>query len=225
MILLLPALLFAAPITPEKPKVALLSQVLDGLQAEYKNTKSFEADFTQNYYQYMPKKHNKNSGTVFFKQPGLMRWDYAPPNLKNYIVNNHTQTTYLASTKTAYVDKCFKADALTTSLSFLWGMGNLKKDFNASFFEGQYGEKTDLHLELKPKVKSAFFKSLILVLDPKTYRIKQSVVVDTQKNINQFIYTSFHKNKAVPDSRFIFKTPNGATVQVAPHTCNQKDEL
>ena len=196
-----------------------VKETVKRLQAKYKNTKSFKAEFEQNFHQSMLKKTATSQGIVYFKKPGQMRWNYEKPSPKEFIVNKDSLIIYNAKDKSAYENKCFKQNSLTSSLSFLWGMGDLDKKFNAKEFNGRFGDKSDLHIRFKPKEKNTYYRKIILVLDPKTYQIKQSIIVDLQNNVNQFIYNNFKTNVAMPQSIFDFKKPKGVSLMPMPGTC------
>jgi hypothetical protein len=117
------------------------------------------------------------------------------------------------------VNKCFKQDGLTASVAFLWGAGRIREQFDVSWFDGTFGSKTDDHLQLVPKQANSVFAKLILVLDPKTHRVKQSVVVDPQGNVNQFVYDGVVFNKGQPQGTFTFTPPEGTHVSNLPGAC------
>jgi len=196
-----------------------VAKTINKLQKKYKNTNSFTSQFEQNFHPAMLNKTAHSSGQVLFKKPGQMRWNYKAPNKKAFIINNSSLIVYNAKDKSAYQNKCFKQNSLTSSLSFLWGMGDLNKKFDAKEFNGRFGDKTDLHIRFKPKEKNSHFRKLILVLDPKSYQIKQSIIVDWQNNINQFIYSDFKTNPQLPKNIFNFKTPENITLMPMPGTC------
>ena len=118
-----------------------LSKILDGLQKTYENTSTFDAHFEQRYTYALLKKNNKSAGRVSFQKPGQMRWDYSQPEAKSFIISNDSLWIHQPEDHLAMVNRCFKQDGLTTSISFLWGAGNLRETFHVSFFKGQFGKK------------------------------------------------------------------------------------
>ena len=124
-----------------------------------------------------------------------MRWDYLKPSQKSFMINGKSLWLYQKKDKVAQIDRCFKQDALTSSISFLWGSKQILQEFSLDFFKGQFGKKSDYHLTLTPKKKSGIFKRIILVIDPENFRVKQSIIVDLQGNVNQFIYNKMVFNK------------------------------
>lgn len=221
-LLLLPSLLFSAPNlreAPEKTKVDVVQAAISGLQKRYENTKAFSSGFNQTYHQAILKKSTKSAGAVFYQKPGNMLWDYEKPHKKQFIVKDTSLIVFNAKDKSAFVNKCFKTSAMTDALSFLWGMGNVREKFEVSKFAGVFGSKDDLHLQLNPKQKNSGFKRLILVLDPQTFAIRQSIVIDHQDNANQFEFVQWQSTSTLSEKIFAFNPPTGVSLQKMPGTC------
>ena len=85
--------------------------------------------------------------------------------------------------------KNLQQDLLPVAVSFLYGKGDLKADFNGALdSSGTYGDKSDLVLKLTPKKPSAQYKFLYLVVDPQMYRVKQSIIIDSSNNSNHITF-------------------------------------
>lgn len=211
---------------PAKEAPALdpaLQKTVDELQRTYEGTKDFEAKFTQRFTYTLLRRTQESRGTVRFKKPGLMRWDYLEPSKKAFIVDGKSLWIYQSEDKTAMVNRCFKQDGLTASVSFLWGAGKISEQFHVAHFDGVFGAPTDIHLELTPRQANNVFAKLILVVDPASHRVKQSIVVDVQGNVNQFIYEDAVFNKGAKDGAFAFAPPKGTHVSKMPGSCEAGD--
>jgi outer membrane lipoprotein carrier protein len=207
-----------APSAAPKPD-ARLDDVIDAIQKTYDGTTDFAGTFTQKYTYTLLRRTEESKGEVKFKKPGLMRWDYQQPKAKSFVVDGKSLWLHSVEDKTAFVNACFKNDALTASVAFLWGQGKIREQFDVQWFDGVFGDKTDHHLVLVPKQGNAIFAKLILVVDPKTSRVKQSIVVDPSGNVNQFIYGNLKFNKGVADKDFAFTPPAGTHVARVPGSC------
>jgi hypothetical protein len=101
--------------------------------------------------------------------------------------------------------KSLQQDLMPVAVSFLYGKGDLKAEFNAEIDKsGKYGEKDDLVLRLAPKHPSAQYKNLYLVVSPKDFHVSQSVIVDSSNNVNHFRFFEPNFEKPVKDSYFEF---------------------
>ncbi|MCP4501958.1 MAG: outer membrane lipoprotein carrier protein LolA [Deltaproteobacteria bacterium] len=198
---------------------AELERVVGEMQKVYENTTSFSAKYTQRFTFTLLRRTQESTGAVQFRKPGLMRWDYAAPKVKSFVVDGKSLWVHTPEDHTAMVNHCFKSDGLTASVSFLWGSGNFLKEFDVAWFPGKFGDAADFHLALTPKSSNSVYQKLILVLDHKSYRVNQSIVVDTQKNVNQFIFSDLVFNRGVSKKTFQFTAPKGTHVSPIPGTC------
>ena len=193
---------------------------IEGLQRAYDGTTDFTGAFTQRYTFTLLRRTQESKGRVSFKKPGLMRWDYAEPQPKAFVVDGKRLWIHQPVDHNAFVNACFQQDGLTASVAFLWGAGKLREQFEVRWFAGTFGAKEDLHLELLPKDANTIFAKLILVVDPTTSRVKQSVVVDPQGNVNQFVFTDLAFNRRLSDTLFRFTPPPGTHVARLPGSCD-----
>jgi outer membrane lipoprotein carrier protein len=197
-----------------------LKAIVDKLQKRYEGTTDFSATFTQRFTYTVMKRTQVSKGTVLFRRPGLMRWDYATPSPKTFAVAEGKLTLWQKDDNSVLVDHCFKEDSLTASVSFLWGAGNILEQFDVQPFPAGFGKPTDHHLLLLPKDKNNIFLKLILVVDPKSYDVKQSVLVDAQGNVNQFIFDDLKLNRGVKKNAFEVNLPKGLKAQRLPGSCD-----
>ncbi len=209
-----------APSAASAPLDAKLSALVDAVQKAYDGTTDFSGAFTQKYTYTMLRRTQESSGTLRFKKPGLMRWDYTAPQPKAFVIDGTSLWMHQPEDHNAFVNACFQQSSdLVAPIAFMWGAGRIKDQFDVSWFDGVFGDKSDHHLLLVPKTPSAVFAKLILVVDPKTSRVKQSVVVDPAGNVNQFIFKNVVFNKALKDAVFVFVPPAGTHVARLPGSC------
>jgi outer membrane lipoprotein carrier protein len=214
----------AAPATTTAPADAALNAVIDTLQKTYEGTRDFKGSFKQKFTYTMLRRSQESTGRVSFEKPGRMRWDYDKPAPKSFIVDGKALWIVQPADKVAFVNACFQQDGLTASVAFLWGDGKLREQFTISWFDGVFGDKTDHHLLLLPKDNNSVFARLILVVDPTSSRVKQSVVVDPAGNVNQFIFNelAFNVGKAggISPATFSYTPTAGINAQRLPGSCD-----
>lgn len=214
----------AAPVATATIADAKLDAVVDTLQKTYEGTRDFKGRFTQKFTYTMLRRTQESTGTVSFEKPGRMRWDYDKPAAKSFIVDGKALWIVQPEDKVAFVNACFQQDGLTASVAFLWGDGKLREQFTISWFDGVFGDKSDHHLLLLPKDANSVFARLILVVDPKTSRVKQSVVVDPAGNVNQFVFNTLAFNVGtaggITPATFSYTPTAGITAQRLPGSCD-----
>ena len=160
-----PAPSAATPAEPA-PETASLKPTVHAMQAFYEKAKDCSASFTQSYVNQAFKKTLTSSGTLRFKKPGMLRFDYTAPEAKFFVVRNDRITSYVPAAQQAMVGS-FKADQLSASVTFLFGKGNLESEFTI-----HAPDRTDLAagtaMLLLPKKDDPRFSKIYFVVDPAT---------------------------------------------------------
>ena len=193
------------------PRVAArltANEVVGKVQAFYNDTQHLTALFRQTYTNSTFGKTSVSDGKVWIKKPGKMRWDYKGKKKKkvkkSFISDGITLWAVEHDNKQVIRTK-IEEDILPVAVTFLFGKGNLTRDFAPSLdTSGTYGKKQDYVLELLPRTPSAQYKKLYLVVDAGNFRVKQSIVVEASGNVNHFRFYSPDTKKAVQDTWFTF---------------------
>jgi len=146
-----------------------------------------------------------------------MRWDYLDKKkdpadkrkevveVKKSFISNGTSLYVIEHDNKQVVKKSLEKDLMPVAVSFLYGKGDLKAEFNPELDRtGTYGEKGDIVLKLTPKQPSAQYKNLYLVVSPKDFHVSQSVIVDSSNNVNHFRFFAPNFEKPIADTSFEF---------------------
>jgi outer membrane lipoprotein carrier protein len=201
---LLLALLLAAP----DPGRALARRV----QAYYAHTMDFSAKFAQHYTYVAMGRSEDSNGTVQMKKPGLVRWDYEKPEKRTLFVEGKTLWIWRPEDKEVQVKRNFGGDQLSSAFTFLWGKGDLLKEFSAKVVPAQKGLPAGDTLQLDPIKPVAGVARLVFVVG-KDGRVLASVVTNPQGDVNQILFSDAKVNQGLPDSVFHFEPPKDAYVQ------------
>ena len=196
---LLLALLVSTAAAPD-PGRALARRV----QAFYARAKDYSARFQQDYTYVAMGRTEHSEGTVRVKKPGFVRWDYEKPDKRVLYVENHTLWIFRPEDNEVQVKRGFGGDQLSSAFTFLWGKGDLLKEFKA--------EKKDDALELTPIKPIPGVAKLVFVVS-KEGAVVSSVITNPQGDINKFIFTGAKVNQSLKDDVFHFEPPKGAYVQ------------
>ncbi len=206
--LLLVALLFAAP-APKDPGRALALRV----QAFYAHTRDFSARFRQHYTYLAMGRSEDSEGTVAVKKPGSVRWDYEKPDKRAIYVEGKTLWIWRPDDKEAQVKRNFGGDQLSSAFTFLWGKGDLLKEFKPKVLpQAPPGLPRGDALELMPLKPVAGVEKLLFVV-AKDGQVLASVVTNAQGDVNQIVFTDAKVDQGLPDAMFHFEPPKGAYVQ------------
>ena len=184
--------------------------VVDKIQGFYGNVKQVTASFRQAVTNDTFGSTKTSDGTVWIMKPGKMRWDYLEKKaqktqVKKSFISNGDNLYLVEHDNMQVVKKNLKQDLMPVAVSFLYGKGDLKSEFNAAIdASGTYGAKTDTVLKLTPKKKSAQYKFLYLVVDPGAFRVKESIIIDTSSNVNHFRFYEPNFESALKEEWFQF---------------------
>jgi outer membrane lipoprotein-sorting protein len=181
-------------------------QVVGKVQNFYEGTQHLTAKFRQTYHNKSFGKTFKNDGRVWIKKKGKMRWDYfaSRGKVKKSFLSDGQKLWGVEYDNKQYYSADLKGNMLPVAVTFLSGEGDLKQDFTAKLdTSGKRGKKGDYVVELTPKKPSARYKTLWLVVNPKNYRVTESVVLETSKRVNRFMFFEPDVKSPVKDSFFV----------------------
>src|SRR5687768_6147562 len=169
---------------------ASANDVVDNVQKFYANIKQVTASFRQTVTYETFGNTKSSDGTVWIMKPGKMRFDYLEKKqgkvtVKKSFISNGTTLYVVEHDNKQIVEKSLQNDLMPVAVSFLYGKGDLKSEFNAELDKsGKFGAKGEVVLKLTPKKPSAQYKNLFLVVSPDNYRVTQSIIVDSSNNLN-----------------------------------------
>jgi outer membrane lipoprotein carrier protein len=189
-----------------------LHTVLNRMQKRYDEAKDFHARFSQNYSRAVVGRATLSTGTITFKKPGRMRWDYDKPEPRMFLSNGQVLWLYEPSEKQAFKQD-LKNSQLPAALAFLMGKGKITDEFDVAFAKDtSHGRPGDFRLALSPKQPQSSYKSILFIVDPKEFLVRESVLVDSQGNTNHFTFDDLEVNTKIADSVFQWTPPAGVRV-------------
>ena len=205
---LLLALLAAAPAGARLD----VTTVVDKVQHRYDTATDFKARFTQTLTSTTMGRKTSSAGGVMFKKPGRMRWDYDKPERATYVSDGNTLWLYEPDDAQAF-KQSLSASQLPAALAFLTGKGKLAAEFDITLVDkSPYAAAGEYVLALSPKVAEPQVKSLLFIVDPKTFDVRESVITDGQGNTNDLTFADIKTNTKLPDSEFRWSPPSGTRV-------------
>jgi len=187
------------------------------VQKRYDDAADFKARFTQTLTSAALKRTTSSSGQVTFKKPGRMRWDYEKPDKSSYITDGGVLWLYEPDDKQAFKQD-LKGSQLPAALAFLMGKGKLASEFDITFGPDRAAvgagapAAKNYVLSLAPKTPQAQVKSILFVVDPHDWFVRQSEIIDTNGNTNVILFSDVVMNSRVPDALFHFTPPAGTRV-------------
>ena len=164
-----------------------LDQIVDGVQSFYEKTDSFRASFKQAIKKrYKPGAGIERTGTVYFLKPGKMRWDYKTPEPVYYVTDGATLWVYEQRENTAYKGD-IRDSKMASTMKFLFGAGKLRDEFDITL--GKAPREGTYALDMTPKSGQQGYKKLVLIVDAKTYEIRESRLTDPADDVSQIVFS------------------------------------
>lgn len=186
------------------------SDVAGALQRKYDAIKDFSASFNQTYEGGVLRRKASESGTVYVKKPGRMRWDYTTPEKKLFVSDGRTMFLYFPADKQVMKNPVPDQDEATSAVLFLMGKGDIVRDFNVKWAEG--GTENTYRLRLDPKTRQAEYDWLEVAADRHTLQIVGLTAADAQGGRSSFSFSNFKENVGLADKMFQFSIPRGTEV-------------
>lgn len=185
------------------------TSVVENLQKNYDSAADFVADFRQETEIKTLNRSLQAHGKLYFKRPGKMLWRYEEPqgqwvlaDGKNFYFYQPDQGQILKSP----LKNAFRSDI---PLSFLLGIGDLRKDFKATL---QRAEEKHHVLQLEPKNNSEGLGKIFLGVDRQTFDILWARIEDAVGNVTTVRFSGMRKGVGVEDSLFRLQIPKGVDV-------------
>jgi outer membrane lipoprotein carrier protein len=204
--------LHSETMAPSGPPVSKdLKQVLDRLQRHYRDTKSFSAKFNEEIAAVGAPKRQRQ-GTVSFRKPGRMRWEFGDPEKQTIVSDGETVYSYDPDLNQVVETPLKQALKSSSATSFLLGIGNINRDFKAAFANPPApNEPVNLILD----ARTGGYK-IEVGLDPNTYNLMKLTLTDQLGDVTKIDFSEIHDNVDLADSTFAFAAPAGADIVTAP---------
>jgi outer membrane lipoprotein carrier protein len=183
--------------------------IVDRLQRTYDATTDFVANFQQETEVKTLNRALKTAGKLTYKRPGKMLWRYDTP--KDQFVLADGKHLYFFQPEQNQIIKSPLQNAFRTDipLSFLLGLGNMKKDFNATL---KATEENQHILRLEPKGDAGGYSDILMGVSKATSDILWVSVRDGAGNLTSIRFSDMRKGVGVNDALFKLQIPNGADI-------------
>ncbi|WP_439329365.1 LolA family protein [Corallococcus sicarius] len=202
----------AATASATKPAPKMTPEVktlVDRMQAFYEKTGDFKSGFKQDYKYKTFRRTQTSTGTVTYKKPGLMRWEYANPSPRTFVLAGNKVYMYDPAAQTLSV-AAMDTTQLSASVTFLFGQGKLEQEFAIS--KGDCKDCKGTLLVLDPLKTEPRFRQVRLEVDPTTAQVLKSTVVDPDGSENTIAFLDLKTNVGIASDSFKLNPPEGTRV-------------
>ena len=206
------AALAALPARAKEQDAALGGKaIVHRVQKFYRHAKDFTAAFDQHYTYLAFGRTQESTGKVQVKKPGLLHWENDKPEKQVMVLDGKDFWQHSPEDNQVTVRRGFSGGQLSSAFTFLWGKGDLLKEFTAHAVPHPEGLPPGDAVELIPREPQAAVAKLVFVVG-KRGEVLASVVTNSQGDTNRLVFHDVKLNVALPDSTFKFTPPPGANV-------------
>lgn len=177
----------------------------------YNSLQSSKAAFTETYT--APGISRTESGTVWLRKPGKMRWEYRDPKEKLFLTDSHNAYFYVPGEHQVRKTSLKAIDDIRSPLRYLLGKTKLEKELAGLSLATDVAPATpgDTVLRGVPKALADRYSEVVLEISP-AHQIVRIVIRATDGSSTEFRFSGWEENLPLPDSFFHFKPPSGVTI-------------
>ncbi len=199
------------------------------LEARYRTSKTLEASFLERYTE-NGRLVRVEAGTVYFKRPGKMRWDYQAPERNLFLVDGKTAWFYVPADHTATRVPAKESADWRTPLALLVGDMKISRvcehvlpaidetpenPEHAMLYcalRGAASKSPNGALGESPSQKPLNSQSVFFEIDTNSGDLVRVLVRDPGGVGIEFSFTNWRMDPQVPDSLFRFDVPKGVAI-------------
>jgi outer membrane lipoprotein carrier protein len=201
------ALLLLSSATLAQTSVPKLAEEVD---AHYNHLRTLQANFTEIYRGAGISR--EESGTLWLKRPGRMRWNYQKPREKLFVSDGKTAWFYVPGEQQARRTPMKKLEDLRSPLAYLLGKTKLRKEFEALSLapDAPPWHPGDTVLRGVPKFMEGVNQVLMEIApDGKIVRL---VADGADGSTTEYRFQDQQENLEIADRQFQFTPPPGVQV-------------
>jgi outer membrane lipoprotein carrier protein len=183
----------------------------DAVDSHYNHLQSLETNFTEIYQG--AGMDRTESGTLWLKKPGKMRWEYRSPREKLFVSDGKTVWFYVPADRQARKEPAKKLEDLRSPLAFLLGKTKLEKELRGLSLAPDVSpmEAGDVVLRGVPQAIADQVSEVLLEITPE-HEIRQITLQDVDGSTTEYRFSDQKSDVVVTNARFEFRPPAGIEV-------------
>ncbi len=182
--------------------------VAEAVDSHYNRLKTLQAEFTETYRGAGIER--AESGSLWLKKPGKMRWEYRSPKEKLFLSDGKDAWFYLPGDRQVRRTSVRKLDDLRSPLGFLLGKTRLEKELQGLSPAPDVAPVTPGNTVLRgvPKAIADRVREVVLEITP-DYRIARIQFEEVDDSVTEYRFSEQTENREMSDQRFRFTPPPG----------------
>jgi len=185
-----------------------VKSVAAAVDGHYNHLRTLEAEFTEVYRGAGVER--TESGTLWLKKPGKMRWEYRSPREKLFVSDGRDAWFYVPDDRQARKTAAKKLEDVRSPLAFLLGKTKLEKELRGLSLAPDVTPLAagDVVLRGVPQGLADRIGEIVLEVTP-DHQIARIFIQDVDGAATEYRFTGQKEDLAVADGRFAFKPPAG----------------
>ena len=177
----------------------------------YNHLHTLQCDFTEIYSG--AGIDRTESGTLWLKKPGKMRWEYRSPRSKLFVGDGKNAWFYIPGEHQVRRTEIRKLDDLRSPLAFLLGKTKLEKELPGLALAPDVPPLAagDVVLRGVPKAMADRVSQVLLEITPENW-IRRIVIQEEDGSTTEYRFSDEMEDVKVADQRFEFAVPDGVEV-------------
>jgi outer membrane lipoprotein carrier protein len=180
------------------------SKLLKNVENRYNHAQTLQVGFSETLVN--QGRHRTESGELFLRKPGRMRWQYSNPASKLFVSDGKSVYFYSSDTNRAEKMKLKETEDMRAPMAFLLGKLEFEKDFKDFRFAPEGGST---RITAVPKSDKLPYREVAFLVGQDA-RIERLIVTGQDASILDFTFTDEKRNPKLADSLFKFQLPPGA---------------
>lgn len=188
-----------------------IKAIAAAVDSHYNHLRSLQAEFTETYRG--SGMDRTETGTLWLKKPGKMRWEYRSPKEKLFVSNGKEDWFYVPDDRQARKESARKLEDVRSPLAFLLGKTRLEKELQGLSLAADIApmQAGDVVLRGVPRAFADQISEIVLEITPQN-RIVRLIMQGVDGATTEYRFGNQNENVAISDGRFAFKPPAGTEV-------------
>ena len=178
------------------------------VDTHYNHLRSLETEFTEVYRG--SGMERTETGTLWLKKPGKMRWEYRSPREKLFVSDGKDAWFYVPADRQARKTQAKKLEDLRSPLAFLLGKTKLEKELRGLSLAPDVAPLASGNVVLRgvPQALADRVSEVLVEVTP-DHRIARIVIQEVDGAATEYRFGDMKEDVAIADGRFDFKPPAG----------------
>ena len=182
--------------------------VARAVDQHYNHLRTLQAEFTESYRGAGAER--VETGTLWLKKPGKMRWEYRSPREKLFLSDGKEGWFYVPGNKQVRKTPVSKLDDLRSPLAFLLGKARLEKQLQGLSLAPDRTPRVPGNMVLRgvPKNLADRVSQVLLEVTPDS-RIVRIQMDEVDGSVTEYRFDQQQENVQIADQQFHFTVPTG----------------